>query len=156
MVLSWGLGGWSWTEQPQPSTYEIDNILVRVRPDVERARRILAEGQWPAKFVSNCPEYLIDLFDDHSVISTPWYRSIARFRSQLPQLPEDAARVKREWLDALRREEITEPFVMIMFPQFAARAYFYGPADFEPNPQLDIDWRIRDDDLHIAICGRVR
>ena len=90
------------------------------------------------------------------MIALPWYRSIARFRGQLPQLPEDAARVKREWLDALRRDEITEPFVMVMFPQFAARAYFYGPADFESEPQLDIEWRIRDHDLHVAICRLVR
>ncbi|MCH8853912.1 MAG: hypothetical protein IID41_14865, partial [Planctomycetes bacterium] len=156
IVLSWGLGGWSWVEQPQPLTYQIDNILVQVRPDVDRARRILAEGEWPAKFVSNCEEYLIDLFGDHSVIPLPWYRSIARFRGQLPQLPEDAALVKREWLEALRRDGITEPFVMVMFPQFAARAYFYGPADFESEPQLDIEWRLRDDDLHLAICRLVR
>ncbi|MCH8912764.1 MAG: hypothetical protein IIA33_04260 [Planctomycetes bacterium] len=116
------------------------------------ARKELAKIDLPSSFVSNAPEYFIDLFGDHSVLPLPWYRSIARFRSNLPQLPEDEERVKREWLAGLRRDNVTEPFVMVMFPQYAARAYFYGPEDFEPMSELDVDWIVHAPDVHIAIC----
>ena len=150
--MSWWLGGWAWTETTRPLTIERDGVLIEIRQDVLDARRELALGELPAKFVSNGQEYLIDLFGDDSVLPLPWYRSIARFRAGLPQLPEDDERVKREWLAALRRDKVTEPFVMIMFPQFAARAYFYGPEDFESMPGLQVDWRIHRPDLHIADC----
>jgi len=151
VVCGW-LGGWTPTAPPKPLTIAIDGVEVKIRDDVYRARQIIAKGDWPTKFVSNAEEYFIDLFDDHSVLPLPWYRSIARFRSNLPQLPEDEERVKREWLAGLRRENITEPFVMVMFPQYAARAYFYGPEDFEPMSELDVNWIVHDPDVHIAIC----
>ncbi len=152
LVVSWGLGGWMWTAPPRPLTIALDGVEVEIRDDVYRARQILAEEHWPTKFVSNAPEYFIDLFGDHGVLPLPWYRSIARFRSNLPQLPEDEERVKREWLAGLRRDNVTEPFVMVMFPQYRARAYFYGPQDFEPMPELDVDWIVHAPDVHIAIC----
>ncbi len=154
-AISWWLGGWAWVEPVKPLMYELDGIAVEVREDVYRARQILAQGEWPAKFVSNGEEYLIDLFGDHSVLPLPWYRSIARFRSNLPQLPEDDERMKREWIAALRRDGVTEPFVMVMFPQFAARSYFYGPEDFDPIAELKVDWKVHDPDVHIAICRLV-
>ena len=152
LVVSWWLGGWMRTAPPKPLTIALDGIEVQIRDDVYRARQFLAEEDLPTKFVSNCEEYLIDLFGDHSVLPLPWYRSIARFRSNLPQLPEDEEHVKQEWLAGLRRDNITEPFVMVMFPQYAARAYFYGPEDFEPMSELDVDWKVHDSHIHIAIC----
>ena len=152
LVVSWSLGGWMWTAPPKPLTIALDGVDVEIRDDVYRARQILAEGHWPTKFVSNAPEYLIDLFGGHSVLPLPWYRSIARFRSNLPQLPSDEERVKQEWLARLHRDKVTESFVMVMFPQYAARAYFYGPEDFESISELDVDWIVHDPDIHIAIC----
>ncbi len=152
LAVSWWLGGWMWTAPPKPLTIALDGVEVEIRDDVCRARQILAEGHWPTKFVSNAPEYFIDLFGDHSVLPLPWYRRIARFRSNLPQFPEDEERVKREWLIGLHRDKVTESFVMVMFPQYAARAYFYGPEDFEPMSELDVDWIVHDSDIHIAIC----
>ena len=152
LAVSWWVGGWMWTAPPKMLTITLDGIEVEIRDDVDRARQILAQGDWPTKFVSNAEEYFIDLFGDHSVLPLPWYRSIARFRSSLPQLPEDEERVKREWLAGLRRDKVTESFVMVMFPQYAARAYFYGPEDFEPMSGLDVDWIIDDAELQIAIC----
>ena len=132
-------------------TITLDGIEVEIRDDVYRARQeILAKGDWPTKFVSNAEEYFIDLFGDHSVLPLPWYRSIARFRSSLPQLPEDEERVKREWLAGLRRDNVTEPFVMVMFPKYAARAYFYGPEDFEPMSELDVNWIFHDAEIRFG------
>ncbi|MCH8852257.1 MAG: hypothetical protein IID41_06340, partial [Planctomycetes bacterium] len=152
LVVSWWLGGWMRTVPPKSLTIALDGVEVQIRADVYSARQLLAEGHWPTTFVSNAEEYLIDLFGDHSVLPLPWYRSIARFRSHLPQLPEDEERSKREWLAGLRRDNVTEPFVMVMFPQYAARAYYYGPQDFESMPELDVEWIVHDADMHIAIC----
>ncbi|MCZ6654203.1 MAG: hypothetical protein O7D91_14400, partial [Planctomycetota bacterium] len=152
LVVSWWLGGWMWTAPPRPLTIALDGVEVEIRDDVLSARKELAKIDLPSSFVSNAPEYFIDLFGDHGVLPLPWYRSIARFRSNLPQLPEDEERVKREWLVGLRRDNVTEPFVMVMFPQYRARAYFYGPEDFEPMPELDVDWIVHESDVHIAIC----
>ncbi len=155
LAVSWWLGGWMWTAPPKPLTITLDGVDVEIRDDVYRARQILAEGRWPAKFASNCEEHLIDLFGDDSRLPFAWYRSIARFRANLPQRPQDDEYVKREWIADLRRNKVTEPFVMVMFPQYAARAYYYGPEDFEAMPELDVDWITREPDLHIAVCRLV-
>lgn len=154
ITATWYLGQWSRCDVVLPiqEYYERDGVLVKLTAAEKRARSFVQQRILPQRFASNFPERFSDMFGEHAQVPLCPFPDETRFRAGVAQVPHKEQRILAQWIRHLRTAHLGEPFVIIYLPDYAVRGRFYGPDTLEELPEIELQWKLRQDDLHIAIC----